>query len=528
MSNTQKYIPSEESLKFIAFVRAIGLEDHANAELHYKLADRLFGGDKKLLIESFRGSAKSSISEYFCIYCAVLGKIPGAEIPFNFVVFVGDAMENGTKSFMRNIRSKVQGSDFLQTLLTIKRATDSEIELINVDGHQTNFKGFGAAGNIRGVRYAAENGKTYRPSFLLVDDVVTETSSSSETIRESISNNFWKALLPALDPNGMVVVIGTPQSEADLLHELKGQSTWSHHRFPICKRFPCTKEEFEGNWSDRFTYNKVKELYTMYKDAGKLNAFRQELFLEIIDRTNLLVDEDDIKWFDPTIVSANSNDYNIYISTDFATSTKNSADYSTMGVWAISNNNDWLLVDGQCKRQTMQENIDDLFDYVRKWKPLSVGIESSGQQGGFLSIIEEQKMKRNTWFDFARKPGSKEPGIRPIKDKVHRFVTGVQPKFKQGKIWLPKTEILEMKNPRLLELVQELVDELGKFTLAGGVKSLKHDDALDLLNQLSEMDKFVPSAESVQREYSSVGEAGSGIWMEIEDEEEFPGNSVVF
>lgn len=520
-----RYIPSEESMKFIAFIRAMGLEDNANAELHYRLADKLFSGDRRLLIESFRGSAKSSIGEYFLIYCAVLGKIPGSNIPFNFVVFVGDSMENGTKSFFRNMRSKIRGSEFLKPLIKVERDTDSELELVNADGHQTNFKGFGAAGNIRGVRYAAKNGKTYRPSCLFIDDVVTDTSASSDTIRDSISNNFWKALLPALDPNGMVVVIGTPQSESDLLHELKGQSSWAHHRFPICKKFPCNKDEFEGNWSDRFPYEKVLELYTMYKDAGKLNAFRQELFLEILDTSNLLVDEDDIKWFYPESVGKNRSRYNFYISTDFATSTKKSADYSTMGVWALNNNNDWMLVDGQCKRQTMQENIDDLFRYVQKWKPLSVGIESSGQQGGFISILEEMMMKRNTWFSFARKPGSKEPGIRPVNDKVHRFVTGVQPKFKQGKVWLPKPEITQKTNIRLYELVEELTAELSKFTLAGGVKALKHDDCLDLLNQISEMETFAPSEEIVMDE--AMGWAvGDDLYWPGEDRDEFGGSTV--
>ena len=66
---------------------------------------------------------------------------------------------------------------------------------------------------------------------------------------------------------------------------------------------------------------------------------------------------------------------------------------------------------GQCKRQTMQENLEDLFRY--KWKPLSAGIES-GQQGGFLSIIREMMMAKNVWFTLAKKPGSKV-GIRPVK-----------------------------------------------------------------------------------------------------------------
>ena len=38
----EKYKPSEESLKFIAFIRACATEDNANAEIHYRLADKYF------------------------------------------------------------------------------------------------------------------------------------------------------------------------------------------------------------------------------------------------------------------------------------------------------------------------------------------------------------------------------------------------------------------------------------------------------------------------------------------------------
>ena len=156
---------------------------------------------------------------------------------------------------------------------------------------------------------------------------------------------------------------------------------------------------------------------------------------------------------------------------------KEDADYSTIGVWAVGSDGSWFLVDGQCKRQSMMDNLEDLFRYAHKWKPLSVGIESSGQQGGFLSIINEMMMEKNIWFTLAKKRGSKEFGIRPTKDKTSRFVTGVQPMFKQGKVWLPKPELIKDK-VYLMGLVDELVNELSKFTLAGGVKALAHDDCV--------------------------------------------------
>lgn len=511
------YIPSEEAMKFIAFIRAAGVEENDTPEIHYKLADKYFSTHKQVMIESFRGSAKSTLMEWYIIYAAVNGEVTNFG-KVDFIAFVGDSSENGVKNFFRNIQTKIERSEFLRQFLEIGRCTTEEAELVNVNGHQLNIKGYGMKTNIRGVRY-----KGMRPDIVILDDVTTNEAITSETIRNTISDNFYKAIMPALHPTKYrLFVIGTPISENDLLSKLRSNSRWVVHRLPVCTKFPCSKEEFEGNWEDRFDYEAVLDKYETFKEDGQLQAFYQEYMLEITDLSTLLVEEEDVQWFDPQMIEQNKYAYNFYISTDFATSTKKSADYSTIGVWAISSNNDWLLVDGQCKRQTMQENINDLFKLVYKWKPLSVGIESSGQQGGFISIIQEMMMKRNIWFTFAKKEGSKELGIRPIRDKVHRFVTGVQPKFKQNKIWFPKPELLVNKNPNLLALVEEMSQELSKFTMAGGVKSLNHDDAIDLLNQLSEMEKFTPSEDAGEESAKIIdGDILYSVWDDDDDEENF-------
>lgn len=520
MSN---YIPSEEALKFVAFIRATGNESFSSPEIHYKMADRFFSSEKadlNVLIECCRGVGKSTVAEYAVIYSAVLGEWPGfGKCPF--IVFLGASAEGNVKQFFKNVASKIANSEFLSSLVDVRRQTDKEIELVNKSGVETFIAGKGMNVNWRGVR--SPNGD--RPSLLLADDVLHNDSATSETIRNTIDTNWFASALPALDPKHRIIYIGTPISENDLLHKLKNSGTYSLVRFPLCEAFPCAEDEYKSVWPDRFTFEYTDRMYKQFDASGRTQLFHQEYMLSVVDLATLLIEPDDIRWFDPTIVTPTNGSYNMYISTDFATSTKKSADYSTMGVWAISNNNDWLLVDGQCKRQTMSENITDLFKLVQKWQPLSVGIESSGQQGGFISILEEQMMRRNTWFSFAKKPGSKDLGIRPVTDKMHRFVTGVQPKFKQGKVWLPKPEILEGTNVRLFELVNEMNAELSKFTMASGVKGLKHDDAIDLLNQLSEMDKFVPSGESVSLDKAYIDD---DYWVEFEEDVEYSGSSVVF
>lgn len=517
------YIPTTHSLEFISFIRACNIEEHTNPEIHYRLADKFFSNDKQVVIEAFRGSAKSTLMEWFIIYAAVKGNVPGFG-DVNFIMFVGDSMENGVKNTFRNIAGKIDQSDLLRNLLTIQRKTDNEMELVNADGHELDIKGFGAGTNIRGVRY-----KNKRPNIAILDDITTNEAITSETIQNTINNNFYKSVIPALHPTKYkIFFIGTPISEKDLLHQLSNNRKWVVHKFPVCDKFPCTREEFKGNWEDRFPYDAIKDKFDTFSESGKAQDFYQELMLEITDLSTLLVEEEDIQWFDPGIVLENKQNYNFYIATDFATSTKKSADYSTIGVIAVSSNSDWLLVDGQCIRQTMQDNIDDLFRYVKKWNPLSVGIESSGQQGGFISIMQEMMLKRNIWFSFARKQGSKDLGIRPIKDKMHRFITGVQPKFKQGKVWLPKPELAARVSPRLKVLVDELAHELGRLTLAGGVKALAHDDAIDLLNQFSEMDTYVPTSEDTLRT-TSITKDGL-MWNSVWDDEDDDGekNSLIF
>ena len=526
MQTSSKYTPSLEALKFIGFIRASGNEGNDSPEVHYKIADALFSPvkrDWKVLIECTRGLGKSTTVEYAVIYAAAMGEWPGfGKVPF--VVFLGASQEGNVKQFFRNVANKIERSKFISSVLKVKRVTDTELELENADGVEMMVVGRGMSTNFRGLRSKSGD----RPTLVVADDILSNDVATSDAIRNTIDTNWYNSVLPALDPTKhKIIYIGTPISDKDLLSQLKSSGTYRVERYPLCDSFPCEEKEYKSIWPDRFTYEYTLDMYKQYEAAGKTQGFYQEYLLEVTDLSTLLVDEDDIRWYDPSMVIKNKSGYNYYISTDFATSTKKSADFSTIGVWAISSNNDWLLVDGQCKRQTMQENIEDLFKFVGKWKPISVGIESSGQQGGFLSIIEEMKMQRNVWFQFAKKPGSKEYGIRPTKDKVQRFVTGVQPKFKQGKVWIPKPELIKVSNYPMFVLVEELVAELSKFTMAGGVAALKHDDALDLLNQLSEMELFAPS-ESYVNEKSTITEDGliwTGIWDD-DDMEEYGGSTV--
>ena len=199
-----------------------------------------------------------------------------------------------------------------------------------------------------------------------------------------------------------------------------------------------------------------------------------------------LIADGEINWYSRDLLLTHKDSFNYYITTDFATSDKESADYSVISVWAYNDKGHWYWVDGICEKQTMDKNIDDLFRLAQKWQVnlQQVGIEVSGQQGGFIPWIQDQMIVRQVYFNLAKDKNSSSLGIRPNTNKMQRFNI-VVPWFKAHQIFLPR----EMKDTSIM---REAVNELELVSLAG-MKS-KHDDWLDTVSMLANLTPWRPNA----------------------------------
>jgi predicted phage terminase large subunit-like protein len=296
----------------------------------------------------------------------------------------------------------------------------------------------------------------------------------------------------------MIIWSGTPFNAKDPLYKAVESGAWAVNVFPVCEQFPCAEADFRGSWPDRFTYAYVQEQYAKAVLLGKIDTFNQELMLRIMSEEDRLVQDSDIGWYKLDGVLRHKSRFNFYITTDFATSAKQKADFSVISVWAYNNVGDWLWVDGICKRQDMAKNVDDLFRLAQLYRPQQVGIEVSGQQGGFIAWIQERMMDRNIYFPLACEPGTAELGLRPNTNKLVRFNT-VVPLFKARKIFFPQ----ERKNEPPL---QEAMNELSLVSM-GGFRS-KHDDFADTISMLSSLSPWKPSEEAPLRQDGK----GDGMW----------------
>jgi len=471
------YVPSIFALEFVNFIKLVnGKEGEENKTpvLHYKMLDAIAGENMNIVNMLYRGSAKTTLmGEYLFLYLAVYGEIPGFG-KVDIAIYVSDSIENGVKNMRKNLEYRWENSEFLRKYIPKTRFTDVRYEFTNIAGKKLIVKGYGAK---TGVRGAKEMGK--RVDLALLDDLMSDEDARSATIIASIEDTVYKAIDYALHPTrSKTIWNGTPFNQNDPLYKAIESGAWAVSVYPVCEHFDdtTTLETFKGAWADRHDFTYVKRQYKKAKLAGKLDSFMQELMLRITSDEDRLVRDNDVHWFDGSSVENRMYNYNFYITTDFATSTKERSDFSVISCWAYNNSSDWMLIDGRIGRNLMDKNIDLLFDMVVKYDVKSVGVEVTGQQGAFVTWIRTEMHKRNIYFTIIE--------VRPTQDKLKRFHT-VVPLFRQGKMWFNK-DLLGTT------FMTEMKSELDRATVSG-FKS-RHDDAIDTVSMLAEMKPWLPMA----------------------------------
>ena len=477
------YIPTEFALDMINFIKLVNGgrgEENKSPVTHLRLLDSFVKkGDVTNLCH--RGFAKTTLIEYLIEYIGVYGKLPGFG-NVTYMLYVSDSMDNGVKSMKDSLESRYNNSEFLQEYIPQAKFTENYWKFTNKEGHTFVVNGYGANTGIRGTKKQG-----VRPQIAVLDDLLSDKDAKSKAVLEDIENTVYKAVTHALHPtHHKIIWCGTPFNKRDPLYKAVESGAWVVNVYPVCEKFPCTREEFKGSWEDRFTYDYVKSKYDTAMATGTIQAFNQELMLRIMSDEDRLINLNEIQWFSLKDLMKNKNSFNYYITTDFAVSDKESADYSCISVWAYSNNGDLYWVDGTVKRQTIDKSIEDLFIFNTLYNPVQVGIEVTGQQGGFIDIIQRECLRRNQFINLAREKGATKAGIRPNTNKFIRF-NSIVPWFKLHKFYFPE-ELRE--DPRMMEAVEEIT-----LVSPSGFLS-RHDDFLDTISMLSKLNLWKPSVET--------------------------------
>lgn len=494
-SENPDYQPSVFAAMFVNFIKLVNGgqgEENVTPTLHLKMLDQIDQpNSRKIANMVHRGAAKTTVlGEYLILYLATFGKLPTFG-QVDFALYVSDSIDNGVKNMRKNLEYRWENSDFLKKYVPMAKFTDIHWHFKNKEGKELIVKGYGAKTGVRGTK---ANGK--RPQLAILDDLVSDEDARSKTMISAIEDTVHKAIDHAMHPTrSKIIWSGTPFNASDPLYKAIESGAWAVNCYPVCEKFPCTRKEFRGSWEDRFTYDYVKRKYLEAMKSGTIHTFNQELMLRIMSDEDRLVLDSDINWYKRGEVLKHLHLYNTYITTDFATTEDESGDFAFISVWAVNASGHKFWVDGICARQSMDKNVDDLFRLAQRYKPLSVGIEVTGQQEGFIPWIKGEMVKRRIFFNLGSSGNSNRPGIRPNTNKMQRFLVTV-PWFKTGEMFFP--EEMKLEKP-MIEMMEEL-----KLAAAGGLKS-KHDDAIDTVSMLAALNIVMPDEETPMQYNEQTG-----------------------
>ena len=492
------YIPTEFALKFMNFIKLVNGEkgeENKTPVMHLVMLDKLQTKDEKIANLCARGTAKTTLfMEYFTMYLAVFGRLPNfGEV--SGMLYISDSMDNGVKSARNSIEFRYNNSEFMQYWVPEARFTENYLEFKNRSGHQLGIKMFGAKSGIRGTKIFNQ-----RPVIAVMDDLVSDADSKSQTAMQAIKDTVYSGVQYALHPSRRKMILnGTPFNKGDIVYEAIESGAWKVNVWPICEQFPCKPEDFRGAWEDRFTYEYVKTQYESAVKEGNLKSFQQELMLRITSDESRLVQDTDIGWTSRADILNNKQDYNFYITSDFSTSSKQTADYAVLSVWAYSKQAEWIWVDGIVERQSMTQTVNDLFRLCAEYQPQGVGVEISGQQQGFVDWLMMEMNNREQYFNLTQKDG--KPGIRPATDKLARF-NMVVPLFKAKKVKF----VEEMRLSRVLGIFLEQIAMVTKDGIKG------KDDCVDTVSMLQYMNPWIPSGSATAVSGSQGKELPREVW----------------
>lgn len=301
-----------------------------------------------------------------------------------------------------------------------------------------------------------------RPTFIISDD--PEDMENTKTPAAIKYNMAWflQSLVPSRDPRvGRVFVIGTPQAESCIVETLSQSTTWKSRRYQAMTdeleqdlelQEKLLRGEVESRsewvlWHEWMPAHKLVHEKKMMEENFGVSAFFREYQCKLVGGEDSLVGPSDIRYYDGALKTdrlmrpymefteggevVNRRRVNVFMGMDFATSTGRHADYTVIMAVAVDADYNRYILPFARGRYVPSITLARASLMWTEIRPLLLNIETSGQQETFAEMITA-KAREDGMFDMTIVPH------KPRDSKEKRYLDGLEPLFKRGKIHLQR------------------------------------------------------------------------------------------
>ena len=427
-------------------------------EFHYDIARNLMDkSHKQVNIIAPRGHAKSSIvGGVFPLWHIMFEKGP------KLIVLISRTQDHAVK-LLGTIKDVLDYSSQFRQLFgywgmnSARVWSKAEIEL--KDGTMIICKGTGQ--QLRGIKHGNQ-----RPTLIILDDPEDENNTKTAEAMESNLRWLLQSAIPSLDPErGRIAIIGTPIHQRCIVETLKEMTGWKNLLY---------KPDLDNNkalWETWQPIEKLRQKKAELESINRVSVFYREYMCEVVGDEDQLFKESYINYYDGSLFHDSSGNaflkitylnhsdtteerpVNVFMGVDPASSTRQTADFSTIVPVAIDAEGNRFVLPYYRKRATPMSLAEAILEYFKIYKPEKVRIESVGYQEMLREYVKVRCEESNMFI-----PGL-EIKENPRNSKSMRLET-MEPYFAQGKFHMQKN-------------MMELKDELLLYPRG------KHDDLLD-------------------------------------------------
>ena len=401
-------------------VNAAQAEDLALTDFEKKLWD-LFVFAKRVLsydqiTELHLGWFKALLENQFLLLLAPRGHLKSTVVTTAYalwrlaqdhnerILIVSENLGNA-RTLFSGIKQHILGNEhfrerFGQWDMTASKWTEDSVFIPRTKFHKEPSL---SAGGVMGNLVSLHN------SLIILDDPVSDKNSYTPHQRAKLLNWFKSVILPALEPDGQLVVVGTRWHAQDLyghILEDAGFKGW-------CKIVEAAEWKDEsGNrrllFPERFSPQKLDELKATMGTA----SYNCQMLNDVSGQEG---SDFKIEWLRSCRYTERPPDMAIYIGVDLAAGSKEShSKFAYVVVGIPKGMKDAYILDAHRDHLKFPEQVKTIKRLWRVHKPITMGIENNAYQESMLQHLRADEETKNLSITGIHTSGDKQRRIRSL------------------------------------------------------------------------------------------------------------------
>ena len=398
----EEFIPSDEDVK--------------PAKFHEEWSNILLNGTKNFAIEAFRESAKTQI----VIRANLLHALTYAQKHRSYLVIICATQTLASKKLQEVSREFLTTPEMNGLVSQVKDNSGLALEVHYHTGDKVRIEAYGKGASVRGLSWGSK-----RPDLVIIDDPQDNEDARSETVTVTDWDWFLSDVF-FLGKTTRIFLIGNNLGERCIIEQVIKNAESLHFQ---TRRIPILTPNGESAWADKWPIEEIEADRANWAKVGKTDIWYREKMCECISPDSQKFKRDYFRYYDE---QPSLKELNVYTTVDLAISQKVNADYSAVVTVGVNGSGHWFVLDVEYGRYDPSTTMDAIFSAVRKWRPLTVGIEAVAYQSALMHFLEKEMPKRGIFFRITPLKAEKKKELR---------IDSIQPRFAVGTVWFRRDAV---------------------------------------------------------------------------------------